>query len=575
MKRRLFLSAVLAAVLVACPQPNPTPVIGTNGGTVTSSNGVASVVFPTGALTQDTVVTITETTNPPAAPSNQKFILGKTFTVGGGTGNFANPAALKIKLQPSEIAALGLGHLRPQAIISDVVVLQLNGSTWITISYTFDTATNILTVIIPGFGTYSLVVPNVAPPDTLPSIALTCTPTSIAVGTSSNCSAIAKDSSGTNLATQPTFTFTSSDTGKATVSSAGVVTGAATGTSNITASAGGITSNSVSMTVTSSNGGTANYDVVKIPAPQGAVQVVPFGFNNAGQVMIATRSNVGSLNADVHVGAPASLTKIIFPNGLSADFGNLLRGRSSILAFSEIINSSGQVMFYATKDGKNQPVYYNGSTVTEVDFGLVDPNSASLVGLNDNGTILGTSLGTKNSAFIWNNGVSTTVMASGSSFNYARGVNASGSVLWSEGISKNGAYTPFAANQKGNAMVFNDNELIAAKETAFINGKLSFDWKYWTGAQAATSIPKPLANTNGFEVMDVNNNGEILFYTDDPANPQGRLYYVYNTTNGATKKIDVTGSGYENAFLLKINDNGDILAQSNNNFEAAILKPKP
>ncbi len=95
-----------------------------------------------------------------------------------------------------------------------------------------------------------------APTQTISSIALTCTLNSIAVAATTTCSAVAKDSSGTNLSTQPTFTFVSSDTAKATVSSAGVVTGVAAGSSSITAQfrAVGITiSNAVVLTVTNPN----------------------------------------------------------------------------------------------------------------------------------------------------------------------------------------------------------------------------------------------------------------------------------------------------------------------------------
>lgn len=99
--------------------------------------------------------------------------------------------------------------------------------------------------------------PAATPPTTTPpaatavaSILLSCSPTSIAVGATSACTATGKDSSGANLATQPNFTFTSSDTVKATVSSSGVVTGVATGSSSITAVSDAVTSNAVGISVT-------------------------------------------------------------------------------------------------------------------------------------------------------------------------------------------------------------------------------------------------------------------------------------------------------------------------------------
>lgn len=95
-----------------------------------------------------------------------------------------------------------------------------------------------------------------APIQTLSRIALTCVSNSVVVAATTTCSAVAKDSSGTNLATQPVFTFVSSDITKVTVSSAGVVTGEAAGVSSITAQfrAVGITiSNAVVITVTNPN----------------------------------------------------------------------------------------------------------------------------------------------------------------------------------------------------------------------------------------------------------------------------------------------------------------------------------
>ena len=61
MKKLLFAIPFLAVVLVACPDPvTPPQTIGSSGGMVSSANTVASVVFPAGALSVDTPVTITD-----------------------------------------------------------------------------------------------------------------------------------------------------------------------------------------------------------------------------------------------------------------------------------------------------------------------------------------------------------------------------------------------------------------------------------------------------------------------------------------------------------------------------------
>ena len=93
--------------------------------------------------------------------------------------------------------------------------------------------------------------PQPQPSGTLSSIALTCTSSSIAIAVTSTCTAVGKDSSGANLATQPAFTFNSSDMGKAFILG-GTVTGVAVGSSSVTASSGGVISNSVTITVTTS-----------------------------------------------------------------------------------------------------------------------------------------------------------------------------------------------------------------------------------------------------------------------------------------------------------------------------------
>jgi plastocyanin len=80
-------------------------------------------------------------------------------------------------------------------------------------------------------------------------IKVTCTPTSIAVGAKSTCSAELQDN-GVKVDPQPAITFTSSDTAKATVSGA-EVTGVAAGETTITASDGTTTSRTgVKITVT-------------------------------------------------------------------------------------------------------------------------------------------------------------------------------------------------------------------------------------------------------------------------------------------------------------------------------------
>jgi hypothetical protein len=78
-------------------------------------------------------------------------------------------------------------------------------------------------------------VPTIASIEVLPKTA------SVSVGTTRQFTATAKDASGTALSVQPTFTWTSSSVGNATVSTSGLASGVAVGSSIISASAGGFT----------------------------------------------------------------------------------------------------------------------------------------------------------------------------------------------------------------------------------------------------------------------------------------------------------------------------------------------
>lgn len=84
---------------------------------------------------------------------------------------------------------------------------------------------------------------------TIASIAVAPTSASIAVGATQQFTATAKDSAG-NTISGVSFTWASSNTGTATISSSGLATGIATGSTNITASASGVTSSVITLMVT-------------------------------------------------------------------------------------------------------------------------------------------------------------------------------------------------------------------------------------------------------------------------------------------------------------------------------------
>ncbi len=559
MKRLGIFGILLSAALVACPQPAPT--IGATGGTVTSSNSVASLTFPAGALTVDTAVTISENTSPPAVPSNQKIIVDKTFTVAGGTGNFASAASLKIKLEPSEIAALGFG-LRPQALISQVVALQLGGTTWTTITYTFDTSTNTVTISISGYGTYTLVIPNTPPAATLSSIALSCNPTSIAVTATSTCNAVGKDSSGTALAIQPTFSFASSDTAKATVSSAGVVMGVAAGSSNITASSGGITSNVVVVTVTAAPSGSGVTFISTNPNARGKA-ISPTGrvFFTAVDTQVTGNSSGFVYNGTSSTALPALPSGYI---GVSTD----------LYAYSPCINSNGDVAFTAFKTGRiNHALFYDktANSVSEIPFG--DENF--VFGCNDSKQVVAANFNSgQKTHFKWQaNDASATQLSrlSPSSISGYRafGMNNSGTILFPDGILKGITFSPLPKTFTFGAGLTNAGTVYGVDNQQLV--------KWNEGDAAVTSlgtVPGSIQDQD-MRLLDVNNNGDVLLRVTGMASSTDYQYWLYK--NGVYTRITVPN--YTILEVIGISDTGSVLANVYNsenfgaNYRVALIQP--
>lgn len=92
--------------------------------------------------------------------------------------------------------------------------------------------------------------------------AITVSPStgSLAVGATQQFTATAKDANG-NTINGVTFTWASSNTGVATINGSGMATGVAAGSSNITASAGGITGPTIALTVTATTSAIASISI--------------------------------------------------------------------------------------------------------------------------------------------------------------------------------------------------------------------------------------------------------------------------------------------------------------------------
>jgi hypothetical protein len=562
MKKLLLAIPLLASLLVACPDPvtpPPATTIGASGGTVTSSNTKASVTFPAGALTTDTAVTITENTNPPAVASTQKIIPGTTFTVGGGTGNFASSAALKIKLSPSEIAALGFKTPRTRAIISDVIALQYNGTTWITISYTFDTNTNTLTISIPGYGTFSLVVPNAPAPGALSSIALSCNPTSIAVAATSTCTAIGKDSSNTALTTQPTFTFNSSDTGKATVSSVGKVTGVAAGSSNITASSSGLTSNAVAVTVTAAPSG-------------GSVTIISTNQTARGKA-ISANGRVFFTTVDTQV--TGNQFGFVYDGTTSTALPALPSGYTSIsfdVYARPCINSNGDVAYIAYKTGRiNHALYYDktANSVSEIPFG----DNNFVFGCNDAKQVVASEISNGGKHFKWQaNDASATQLSRltpNSVIGYrALDINDSGAILFPDGILKGTTFTPIVASSGAG---------LTNAGTVYGVVGLRQLYKMNEGDAEVTLLGTPPGQIQDLSLamLGVNNNGDVLLRATGLASSTDYQYWLYK--NGVYSRITVPN--YTILEAIGISDDDSVLVNVYNsenfggNYRVALVKP--
>lgn len=140
---------------------------------------------------------------------------------------------------------------------------------------------------------------------TISSIAITPATASVATGATQQFTAVAKDSAGATVS-GVTFTWASSNTGVATISSSGLATGVAAGSANITAKAGGVTSNTSALTVTApaSVTGTA----AKGTAIGGATITL---VDSAGKTATATTAADGTFTLDTSGLTPPFMVKVV------------------------------------------------------------------------------------------------------------------------------------------------------------------------------------------------------------------------------------------------------------------------
>ena len=120
-------------------------IIPTDGGTVTSSDGQASVTIPPGAIqsTSDVTVAITLVTNP--TPPAGYLFLGSVydFTVNGGGASFAHPVTISIAVPAGDSS-------------SGLVVYRNDGSGWTPVTQGVTISGNTVTVSVSNFTEYGL-----------------------------------------------------------------------------------------------------------------------------------------------------------------------------------------------------------------------------------------------------------------------------------------------------------------------------------------------------------------------------------------------------------------------------------
>ena len=146
----LFFSMLL---LVACGADGdgtePTG-MGPNGGTVTSSDGNASVRVPPGALSQKTVITVAPVSNPPSGN------IGTAYEFGSSGVTFSQPVTITIKYDEANIPS-GISEL-------DLKLGNFVNNGWQQVTgSTIDRATNTVSGTTTSFSIYGVIAEIGAP----------------------------------------------------------------------------------------------------------------------------------------------------------------------------------------------------------------------------------------------------------------------------------------------------------------------------------------------------------------------------------------------------------------------------
>jgi len=198
--------------------------ISPGGGTVTAAAGNAIVQVPAGALASATAITVTPVTNPFPDP---RLIPGTAYEFGPNGTAFAQPVTVRIKYSDASLPG--------GAVPGQFRLHRLVGTTWTLVTgSSVDVASRTVTGQTSGFSTYAIL----ELPVPVATVAVTPGSFTLAPGQTATLSATLRDASN-NILTGRVVTWSTGNSGVATVSQAGVVTAVAPGTVAISATSEG------------------------------------------------------------------------------------------------------------------------------------------------------------------------------------------------------------------------------------------------------------------------------------------------------------------------------------------------
>jgi hypothetical protein len=552
------------ALLAACTPggTNPPPGIGSSGGTITTDN--VTITAPPGAFSADSGLAITSATPNAAPPSGKTIVPGTAFTL---SGNAEPSQALTVKITYDANIVSSL-RVKPLAEPSSLALYQLVAGAWQLIQgSSVDEAQRIVTALVNKLGVYALFVTPKSNPTTptVASVVLTSVPTStqITVGQTLSLFAAARDSSGATIGGVVRYAWTSSNTGVGTllgsISGQEVLTAVSPGTTTITASSGGVTSNALTITVVPATptGGLMpkSYTVEPVTLPTGtqASATAPLALNNNGAVLL--RSLTSGTTGTGYIISGTTTTQIPLPANyqffIAAQFGRPCLTDNGTAAFAANYTGSG---------GGTQSMYFDGSSTSKIAFpgDTGNTNDGLIRGCAGDGTLIGLSKGAGPSAgaYVWRPGQSTAT---------ATDPLASPTDTGRTGILSSSRFTPAAG---GTSTVFPGVQGSIITGLVVINdaGQAAGVTLYaapnppkltlWTPGQTPNLVDYPSGFTNG-GLAGINNGGEVI----------GKLlgsdftttkYFFYNA--GGFKEIVTTGWTIQS--ITDINNNGLILASA-------------